>query len=82
MFGLAQAGAHPGNLGVLLSENGSYPWTLEDRDQGAVPLGEWVHVASTWDGATVRHYVRGEPLPDTRDLPAPSEAPTPSWPSA
>jgi hypothetical protein len=71
MLGLGQGGAGPGNFGVLLSENGSHPWTLQDRDQGAVPLGEWVHLASTWDGATVRHYLRGEPLPDTRTFNGP-----------
>ncbi len=64
-FGLSSQGAGPGNFGVLLSNNGYHPWTLEDRDQGALPQGAWVHLASTWDGSTVHHYFNGEALPQT-----------------
>jgi hypothetical protein len=64
-FGLTYNGSGPGNFGVLLSNNGYQPWTVEDRDQGAIAQGEWVHLASTWDGTTIRHYLNGESLAQT-----------------
>lgn len=65
------SGAAPGNFGLLLSANGNQPWNLFDRDQGAVPQGLWTHVASTWDGATTRHYVNGVLLPQTASFAGP-----------
>lgn len=70
-FGLSYRGAGPGNFGLLLSNNGYHPWTLEDRDQGTLPQGEWVHLASTWDGLMVRHYLNGEALPETSTFAGP-----------
>lgn len=64
-FGVATEGAGPGNFGILLDLEGSHPWTMTDRNQGMLPLGEWAHIASTWDGATIRHYLNGEPLAET-----------------
>ena len=59
-------GAYSGaRFGVLLDADGNYPWNLEDRDQGTITAGLWVHVASTWDGNTVRHYLNGVQLPGT-----------------
>src|SRR5262249_39592835 len=38
---------------------------------GAVPQSEWTHLASTWDGGTVRHYINGEALPQTTPFSGP-----------
>ncbi|QTN30902.1 discoidin domain-containing protein [Akkermansiaceae bacterium] len=62
-------GAVAGNFGVLLSANGS--WNLADRNQGTIPEGAWVHLASTWDGTTVRHYLNGSELPETNTFTGP-----------
>lgn len=62
-------GAVPGNFGVLLSANGG--WDLKDRDQGTIPEGAWVHLASTWDGTTVRHYLNGVELAETNTFTGP-----------
>jgi len=70
-FGVNYNGAGPGNFGVLLSDNGNQPWTVQDRDQGSIPQGDWVHLASTWDGTTIRHYLNGEPLSETRTFAGP-----------
>jgi hypothetical protein len=58
-------GSSPGNFGVLLDADGNQPWTTPDRNQGAVSQGVWAHLASTWDGTTIRHYFNGAPLPET-----------------
>ena len=58
------AGAAPGNFGMLMSADGN-AWTANNRNQGALPQGQWVHLASTWDGATIHHYFNGRPLPQT-----------------
>ncbi|MBI2928257.1 MAG: LamG domain-containing protein [Verrucomicrobia bacterium] len=55
----------PANFGVLLDADGNQPWSIYDRDQGAVPRSLWAHLASTWDGATIRHYLNGVLLPQT-----------------
>ena len=47
----------PGNFGVLLGHGRDRGWSLWDRDQGNIPLGQWVFIASTWDGSTVQHYM-------------------------
>ncbi len=54
-FGLNGAG----HWGVLFDQNGGYNWDFNGRDQGASPLGEWVHLAATWDGALTRYYLNG-----------------------
>jgi len=64
-FGLNVEGARPGNFGILLDGDGNQPWTTLDRNQGAVPEGVWVHLATTWDGAVIRHYLNGVALPET-----------------
>ncbi len=64
-FGLSIEGAGPGNFGILLDADGNQPWSLYDRNQGAVPLGQWAHLASVREGTTVRHYLNGESLGDT-----------------
>jgi len=64
-YGVTDQGSQPGNFGLLLDREGSYPWTLEDRNQGTVSTEDWMHVASTWDGTTVRHYLNGYALPET-----------------
>jgi hypothetical protein len=61
----------PGSFGGLLDRNGLDPWELEDRNQGAVSAGVWTHLATTWDGATVRHYLDGEALPETHPFTGP-----------
>ncbi len=53
------------HFGVLLDTDGNQPWSLYDRDQGVICQGVWVHLASTWDGATIRHYLNGVQLPET-----------------
>ena len=55
----------PSHFGVLFDSDGNQPWSLYDRDQGTVPQGLWVHLASTWDGATIRHYLNGVQVPET-----------------
>ncbi len=64
-FGLSLEGARPGNFGVLLDADGNQPWTLYDRNQGAIPAGQWTHLASVREGASVRHYLNGQPLGET-----------------
>ncbi len=59
------------HFGVLLDTDGNQPWTLYDRDQGSVPQGLWVHLATTWAGTTIRHYLNGVPLPETASLTGP-----------
>ena len=64
-YGLNNEGAGPGNFGMLLDPDGNQPWTMYDRDQGALPEGQWVHLASVREGTTVRHYLNGQSLGDT-----------------
>jgi hypothetical protein len=70
-FGLQLDGSSPGNFGVLLDADGNQPWSLLDRNQGAIPEGEWAHLASVREGATVRHYLNGEPLAQTNTFEGP-----------
>lgn len=53
-FGPSGAG-HWGNL--FSSDGGS--WQFNGRDRGNAPGGEWTHLASSWDGSTIRYYVNG-----------------------
>lgn len=59
VFGPAGAGC----FGMLLDHDGYQGWDGYDRDQGAVPQGVWTHLASTWDGTTIRHYMNGQFVP-------------------
>lgn len=61
-FGLNAEGASPGNFGLLLDDGGGQPWTVFDRNQGSVTQGTWVHLASTWAGGQVTHYLNGVPV--------------------
>ena len=70
-FGLTSEGAAPGNFGVLLDGDGNQPWTALDRNQGSIPQAQWVHLASTWDGSVIRHYLNGEQLPQTGSFAGP-----------
>jgi hypothetical protein len=47
---------------VLLDADGNQPWAMYDRNQGAIPQGQWVHLASVREGNTIRHYLNGESL--------------------
>ncbi len=69
--GVTAYGSQPGNFGLLLDRDGPYPWTLEDRNQGAVATEDWMHLASTWDGMTVRHYLNGDALAETASFTGP-----------
>ncbi|MCX6927597.1 MAG: LamG domain-containing protein, partial [Verrucomicrobia bacterium] len=64
-FGLSNEGGGPGDFGVLLDADGNQPWTLYNRDQGTIPQGQWVHLASVREGSTVHHYLNGVPLAHT-----------------
>jgi hypothetical protein len=64
-YGLGNEGGGAGGFGVLLDGDGNQPWTLLNRDQGAIPQSQWVHLASVRSGATVHHYLNGEPLAHT-----------------
>jgi len=74
-FGASGAGGNlgsgSGNFGMLLDLDGNQPWTTYDCNQGAIPQGQWVHLASTWDGTTIRHYFNGQPLAQTGTFPGP-----------
>jgi hypothetical protein len=58
-FGLGTEGGGAGNFGMLLDSDGSQPWTIYDRSQGSLTAGQWVHLASTWNGAQIINYVNG-----------------------
>ena len=64
-FGLSNEGGAPGNFGMLLDADGNQPWTMYNRNQGSIPQGQWVHLASVRTGTTVHHYLNGEPLTHT-----------------
>ncbi len=66
----------PTGFGVLLDADGNHPWTIYDRDQGVVPQGLWAHLASTWDGTTIRHYLDGVLLAETTAFAGPINAST------
>jgi hypothetical protein len=60
--------ASAGNFGALLNLNGNTGtdgWSLWGRNKGKLVQGNWVHLAVTWDGATVRYYTNGVQLPNT-----------------
>jgi hypothetical protein len=44
---------------MLLDTGGGQPWSLLDRNQGSITPSTWVHLASTWNGTQVTHYLNG-----------------------
>ena len=58
-FGLGGESSGPGNFGMLLDTGGGQPWSLLDRNQGSITPSTWVHLASTWNGTQVTHYLNG-----------------------
>lgn len=50
-----------GNWGGLFDQDGWQTWDFGGRYQGAVPQGQWVHVAMTWNGSQVQYYKNGTP---------------------
>jgi hypothetical protein len=64
-YGPTDEGGGPGDFGVLLDEDGNQPWTTYDRNQGNIPQGQWVHLASVRSGSTIYHYLNGQPLANT-----------------
>jgi len=60
--------AAPGDFGILLNRPGNSAnngWSIWARRYGSLPQGNWVHIASTWDGTTIRFYTNGVALPQT-----------------
>jgi len=64
-YGITGEGGGPGNFGVLLDEDGNQNWTIYDRNQGSIPQGQWVHLASVRSGSVIYHYLNGQLLPQT-----------------
>ena len=53
-------GAFPtGYFGMLLDHDGNQGWDGDDRDQNGITQGTWMHIASTWDGSQISHYLNG-----------------------
>ena len=70
-YGLSNEGGGPGDFGMLLDADGNQPWTMYNRDQGTIPQGQWVHLASVRSGSTVRHFLNGAPLAHTGSFEGP-----------
>lgn len=49
-----------GVFGVWLGWDGG--WVIGDRDNGLIIRGQWTHLVSVWDGATLKHYQNGNYL--------------------
>jgi hypothetical protein len=64
-YGGSGEGGGPGDFGVLLDEDGNQPWTTNNRNQGTIPQGQWVHLASVRSGSTISHYLNGQLLAHT-----------------
>lgn len=64
-YGPSNEGGGPGDFGVLLDADGNQPWSMYNRNQGPIPQGQWVHLASVRSGSTVNHYINGQPLAHT-----------------
>ncbi len=58
-LGLNVESAVPGNFGMLLDVDGNQGWSVYDRNQGSLVQGTWAHIASTWDGSQISHYLNG-----------------------
>jgi hypothetical protein len=70
-YGLNNESGSPGNFGMLLDADGNQPWTMYNRNQGTIPQGQWVHLASVRSGSTVRHYLNGQLLAHTGSFDGP-----------
>jgi hypothetical protein len=53
------------HFGVLFATDASGSWAIQNRSQGVISQGLWMHLVSTWDGATIRHYLNGAQLQET-----------------
>lgn len=62
-YGQTDESSGPGNFGVLLDEDGNQNWSTYDRNQGNIPQGQWVHLASVRSGSSIYHYFNGQLLP-------------------
>ncbi len=65
-FGIG--GSH---FGVQLDGNGNQPWEFVNISEGNIIGGQWIHLASTWDGTTVRYYTNGVLLADSNPFTGP-----------
>ena len=64
-------GVSGGHFGAQLDRDGAQPWDFSSIGEGNIIAGQWIHLAATWDGATVRYYTNGVPLPDTSSFTGP-----------
>jgi Concanavalin A-like lectin/glucanases superfamily/Carboxypeptidase regulatory-like domain/FlgD Ig-like domain len=47
------------NVNTPQFQIGSYGWFSVNASQGDIPVGEWTHVAGTFDGSTLKIYING-----------------------
>ncbi|HWY78102.1 MAG TPA: LamG-like jellyroll fold domain-containing protein [Verrucomicrobiae bacterium] len=52
----------PGKYGLLLNltgNTGNSGWSFWGRNQGNLIAGQWIHLATTWDGTNIVYYTNG-----------------------